>query len=192
MIKGVIFDMDGTITKPYIDWKALRGEIGVSDGSMIMDHIACLEGAERRRATEILERQEEEASVNSELNVGVKELLDYLKDRGIRTCLVTNNNRRSIEIVLTKHNLIFDFALSREDGRIKPSADLIVKALKRLDLRKEEVVFIGDGRLDMEASAQAGIRGIYLTNASPAFEHPLQVDALFETIDLIETWSRTE
>ena len=33
MIKGVIFDMDGTITVPYIDWRALRAEIGAEPPS---------------------------------------------------------------------------------------------------------------------------------------------------------------
>ena len=186
MLKGVILDMDGTITKPYIDWKALRAEIGVPPDQMIMHYIDSLEGEAKAEAEGILVRRENEAATHSELNEGIRELVAFLEERGLKTALVTNNCRSSVDIILGKHDLCFDLILSREDGQIKPSGDLIVKALARMGLRSDEAILIGDGRLDIEASEEAGVVGVYLSNGSPAFEHHPTVHSAREAIGLIE------
>ena len=187
MLKGIIFDMDGTITKPYIDWKALRAEIGVPPDQMIMHYINTLEGEAKHTAEGILVRRENEAATHSELNDGVKELIAHLKEESLITALVTNNCRSSVQIVLEKHSLIFDVILSREDGETKPSEDLIVKALARMGLQSDEALLIGDGRLDIEASLKAGVLPVYLSNGSPTFEHHPTVHILTEVIGLIQS-----
>lgn len=186
MIKGIIFDMDGTITKPYIDWRALRAEIGAPMEKTIIEHIDSLEPDRARWATEVLERWEEESSVNSEINEGVEELLAYLQEKGIKTALVTNNNGACVGIVLEKHDLRFDVALSRDDGEVKPSEDLIVKALERLGVQTEEAIVVGDGRFDVEASARAGVRSVYLCHATPSFEHECTIRSLAEVREILE------
>ena len=42
MIEAILFDMDGTVTEPNIDWRALRDRLGVPQGTAIMDHISSL------------------------------------------------------------------------------------------------------------------------------------------------------
>ena len=39
MLKGVILDMDGTVTVPYIDWKGLREKIGAVPERTILEYI---------------------------------------------------------------------------------------------------------------------------------------------------------
>lgn len=185
MIQGVIFDMDGTITVPYIDWRALRAEIGAEPNRTLIGYIESLDKEKGAWAMGILEARENEAAVNSELNHGVRELLDALRARGIRTALVTNSNRRAVALVLRKHGLDFDVLLSREDGEIKPSADLIEKAVERLGLPKEELVVIGDGRYDLEASRRAGVSFILLKHPDYPLEHDPMVGSLAEVPDLI-------
>ncbi|MGQ9629858.1 MAG: HAD family hydrolase [bacterium] len=161
-VKAVLFDMDGTITQPYIDWVALRERLGMGTGGTIMGYIEGLSGEARRRALEILEGAEGEAAVNSELRPGAREVLRSLTDRGIRTCIVTNNSRRSADIVLRKHGLRVDLVLTREDGRPKPEGDLLVRACEVLDVSVGEVIFVGDGRLDTEAGRKVGMRTLIL------------------------------
>lgn len=185
MIRGVIFDMDGTITVPYIDWSALRAEIGAEPNRTLIEYIESLDPEQSAWAMGVLEKTENEAALNSELNHGVQELLDTLRTHGIRTALVTNNNRRSMEVVLEKHGLAFDVLLSREDGAIKPSADLIEKAVERLGLPKEELVVIGDGRYDLEASRRAGVSFILLKHPDYPLEHGSTVCSLTEVEHLI-------
>lgn len=185
MLKGVILDMDGTITKPYIDWQALRAEIGVPPGEMIMHYIDALEGEAQSRALAILVRRENEAATLSELNEGVAELVGYLKKRGLKTALVTNNCRSSVDIILAKHGLAFELVLTREDGRIKPSGDLVLKALARMGIHSDEAVLIGDGKLDLEAAENAGVLGVYLSNGRPTFEHEPTAHSMREAMGLI-------
>ena len=187
MLKGVIFDMDGTITKPFIDWKALREEIGVPPGQMIMHYIDSLEGKAKTEAEAILVRRENEAATHSELNEGVRELLAYLEEHQVKIALVTNNCRSSVGIILEKHGLDFELILTREDGEIKPSGDLIAKALAGMGLQIDEAIVIGDGKLDIEASREAGVLAVYLSNGSPTFEHRPTVRSMREVIGLVRS-----
>lgn len=187
MIKGVIFDMDGTITVPYIDWKALRAEIGASEGMILLDYIYSLDKEKQEWAMALLEKREEEAALNSELNDGLLDLLDYLREKRIKTALVTNNNRRSVNCVLFEHNLSFNVVLSREDGIAKPSEDLLLKALTRLGIEKDEVISVGDGRFDMEAASRAELKGVLLTNGKSDLKHHVTIESLTDLKQVIET-----
>ncbi len=185
-LKVVIFDMDGTITKPYIDWKSLRDEIGIPQNEIIIDYIESLPFQERKRANRILEMLEGEAAQNSEINEGAEELLQFLKEKGIKTALVTNNNRRAMEHVLERHSLDFDILLSREDGSVKPSEELILRALDRTGAEKDQAIAVGDGRFDLEASKKAGVRCIYLSNSTPALEHNFTAHTLHDVVEIID------
>lgn len=187
MIKGFIFDMDGTVTVPYIDWKSLRASIDATPGMPILDYIESLPPERSAWANEILLQAEREAAVRADMNEGVRELLDYLESKGFRTALVTNNHRHAARIVVERYGLRFDAVLSREDGRIKPSADLIEKALAALGLSSEETIAVGDGRYDIEACRAAGVRCIYLTHGAPSFEHAPAVGSLKDVLALLET-----
>ena len=78
MLKNIIFDMDGTITKPYIDWRALRAEIGVPPDQMIMHYINTLEGEAKRIAIKELTEKAQEMGANAIVGID----LDYETIRG--------------------------------------------------------------------------------------------------------------
>ena len=60
---AIIFDLDGTITKPYLDFDAIRREIGIASGT-ILEAMQGMEAAERLRAQAIVLRHEWEAARN--------------------------------------------------------------------------------------------------------------------------------
>jgi HAD superfamily hydrolase (TIGR01549 family) len=182
MTRAIIFDMDGTITRPNIDWKELRERIGAVPGRTIIDHIESLDPAAAGRANRILLDTEMEACAGSELNEGVREMLDLLRERRVPTALVTNNHLEGMRVVLRKHSLAFDVALSRDDGILKPSSDLIHKALDALSVRPEEALSIGDGRYDMDASLEAGVPFLYVTHGRPALDHQPAVSSMTEAL----------
>ena len=69
MLRGIIFDMDGTITKPNVDFAAIERKLALRlDSLLIMPRNQVPE--ERARALEILERYESKAAIESELNEG--------------------------------------------------------------------------------------------------------------------------
>src|SRR3990172_10675283 len=126
MLRGIIFDMDGTITKPNVDFAAIEREIGAKVG-FIIDYAEKSSPEERARALEILERYESKAAIESELNEGVLEMLEFVSKKKLKKALLTRNSRKSVDTVLRKHNLHvhFEFIVSREDTKPKPAPDPI-------------------------------------------------------------------
>ena len=59
-IKGVIFDMDGTLTIPVLNFNEMRARIGLPQGADILAAVANMATDERERAMEIIEECEEE------------------------------------------------------------------------------------------------------------------------------------
>ena len=188
MTEGVLFDMDGTITRPHIDFKVLRSRIGVPEGTPIMSHVAALPRNERDRANSTIEEVELEAAEQSVLNDGAAELLEALRRVPLKLGLITNSNRRAMRFIVRKFDLKFDLLLSREDAPLKPAPDLLLLALEKLALKPESTVFVGDGHYDRTASAAAGVRYIHLEQGQTKSEH-LSDSTVFA---LIEVWNHLE
>ena len=187
MLKGVIFDMDGTVTVPYVDWKALRAKIGAAPERTILDHIERLPPDRAAWADRELRKTEQEAAERAAPNEGLKELVAYLDSKGIRTALVTNSHGKAMRTVIRRFGLKFDVTLSRDDGELKPSGDLIEQALRALDVQPDEAIKIGDGRYDVEACRRTGVRCIYLTNGRPAFDHAPSAERLKDVLTLLRS-----
>ncbi|MFQ6136614.1 MAG: HAD family hydrolase [Candidatus Hydrothermarchaeales archaeon] len=190
MLRAIIFDLDGTITKFNLDINALKREIlGEGYEGTLLNGIDELEGEERRRAEDILKRHEISAAHESELNDGVEKLLDFLKEKKIKTALVTRNNRRVVEITCKRFGLEFDVVVSREDAPPKPSRDQLDEAVRGLNLSKDEIIFIGDHPFDLEAGKKVGIKtGLVKNNFSLRVleEADFVVRRMDEVIGLVE------
>lgn len=185
-IKAVVFDLDGTITAPALDFIRIKREIGTGDGPLL-ETMEEMTPKERKRAEEILERHEERAAVDSELNPGVQELFQFLKSQGIKTAILTRNSRRSTQIVLEKHGLEVDEVATREDGRPKPSPEPLFHLSRLLAVRPEEMLMVGDFYFDVLCGRNAGALTAYLsqeveTEAEPDFH----IKDLKELIHIIQ------
>ena len=163
-LQAVLFDMDGTLTVPHIDWKTLRARVGVPEGAGIMEHIYALPPDEARRADGMVRETELEAAVAAAPNEGLAELFEGLDRSPLRRALITNNHREAMEMVVAAFGLRFDVMLCREDGLLKPAPDLLWLALERLGVGAGEAVFVGDGRYDRMASRAAGVAYVHLDN----------------------------
>ena len=106
-IKAIFFDMDGTITRPHIDWKALRDRVGVPPGVPIMAHLEALPEPEKTRAETVLCDVEYEAAESAEPNPGVAELFDYLSrqplDLADHLVQFSDQTRWSIDLPVSVH-----------------------------------------------------------------------------------------
>jgi HAD superfamily hydrolase (TIGR01549 family) len=162
-IKGVIFDMDGTVVDVPYDWKKIKQELQ-TEGKPILSHIQSLQEPERSKKWAILEKFEQDATAQATLKDGMIEFLSFLKDRRIKTALVTNNSRKNLEFLLDKFQLSFDFLLSREAGLWKPSGTPFVFALQNLGIEKSECCVIGDSHFDVKAAEDAGIKRVFMLN----------------------------
>ena len=161
--KAILFDMDGTITEPLLDFPRIKAEIGIGN-KPILEALAAMNPTERERAQAVLLRHECDAAGQSTLNAGCMELMEWIDVRRIRTALITRNSRASVETVLARHALRFDLLVAREDGKFKPDPEPLLRACERLAVTTDDAWMVGDGQYDVEAGLAAGVRTVWLSH----------------------------
>ena len=160
-LKGVIFDMDGTVVDVAYDWNQIRSELGI-EGKSILAFLSSLEEPERSEKRKLLEKYEDEATLKAKLKPGMAQFLDFLSEKRIKKALVTNNSQKNVNFLLKKYNLEFDCVISRESGLWKPSGAPFLAVMKKLGLGREECCVIGDSHFDLKAADEAGIPCIFI------------------------------
>jgi HAD superfamily hydrolase (TIGR01549 family) len=182
-IRAVIFDLDGTLTRPYLDFPAIRAAIGVPE-PLLENMLALPPGPARDRAFGLLERFEDEAAEASELNAGAREVLEHLAGRSIPLAVLTRNSRRSTEIVFRKHGLRVEVCLTRDDAPAKPRPEPLWMICERFGVPPADALMVGDFKFDIQAGRNAGTRTALLTHGKrPAYLSEIPPDHLLERLD---------
>lgn len=163
----VIFDMDGTLTRPYLDFDLMREEIGLEPGP-VLESVLAMSPEDRMAAEAILQRHEDEAAAASELQPGAAEVVAAVREAGMSAALMTRNSRRSVDMVLGKHGLSFDLIRTREDGAMKPSPEPIFDICRRLNTDARQSWSVGDFHYDILCGAAAGSTTVLLWPADGA------------------------
>lgn len=185
MIRGVAFDMDGTLTRPVLNFRELREKIGISSRAKpIFEQILEMQGPAQERALAILESEEMKAAENSSPNPGLSELLDFLDQGSIRKGIYTRNSRQALEKTLSLLGVSGRFSplLTRDHKlRLKPEPDMILHILSEWKLSPGEVLVVGDYDFDVMAGKSAGCAAVFLShNHAPA---PAGADFVIERLD---------
>jgi len=180
-LRGVIFDLDGTVVENDYDWTRIRAELGTGETS-ILAYLDGLVGPERAAKWAVLESHEAAQTEASVLREGVRELLALLRARGLAAALVTNNSRRNTEFLLGKFGLSFDCVVTRESGLWKPSGAPFLEVLRTLGLAPDACGIVGDTRFDVLAALDAGIGAIFLLSDEPELFDGLPVE-VFPDVD---------
>lgn len=183
-LKGVIFDLDGTIVENDYDWTGIRDELGTGATS-ILHYLDGLEEPERTAKWAILESHEARQTEASVLRRGVQELLTFLRDRRVPAALVTNNSRKNTEFLLSKFRLDFDCVITRESGLWKPSGAPFLEVLRTFRLEPAACGVVGDTRFDVLAALDAGIERIFLLSDEPERFAGLPVEVFLDMDDLM-------
>ena len=165
-LRGVIFDLDGTVVENDYDWSGIRDELGTGATS-ILHYLDSLEEPERTAKWTILETHEARQTEGSVLREGVRELLALLRTRGAAAALVTNNSRKNTEFLLSKFGLAFDCVITRESGLWKPSGAPFLEVLRTFGLAPQACGVVGDTHFDVLAALDAGIGAIFLVSEEP-------------------------
>jgi HAD superfamily hydrolase (TIGR01509 family) len=188
-LRGVIFDMDGTVVDVSYDWNEIKAELA-TQGKPILAFLSSLEEPEKSEKWRVLERYEDEATMKAKLKPGIARFLDFLSERGIKKALVTNNSKKNVDFLLKKFDLEFDRVISRESGLWKPSGAPFVAVLEKLGLKREECCVIGDSHFDVKAANEAGISCVLILNEDK--ERFASTNAeVFSTVGELQDWVRT-
>ena len=94
---------------------------------------------------------------------GVVEVLRELKEKDIRTAIVTSRLRRTTMEGIEKFDLhdFFDTVVTMEDTKKhKPDAEPAFEALRRLDIEAERAIMVGDSKFDIMCARNAGVKSV--------------------------------
>lgn len=168
MIRGIIFDLDGTITRPVLDFAAIRREIGLPlEPPHLLARIAELSGPAQERAWRILHRHEEHACRVAELNEGGTDLFAYLDREQVPRGVVTRNAEANARRTLARLGVHCDPVIGRDSGfPVKPSPEALSFICRCWGLRPAEVLMVGDYTDDVLAARAAGVPCAYLRNGA--------------------------
>ena len=189
MIAGVIFDLDGTLTRPLLNFKAIRKALGFDPAHPVLEQLLALPSAVQEEKNRILNGYEEEAASRCELNEGVADLLAWLEAEGKSTAILTRNSSASTRTMLGRLNLTFRHIRTREDEPVKPSPAQVVSLALEMGLPVERVLVVGDFAFDTEAGLSAGTYAVFLSNRNTPpvkIRYHFSIDSMTELRPLME------
>lgn len=202
-IKAVIFDVDGTLVDSMWIWKQVDIDfLARRNIELPVDLQKDIEGLsytataqyfkERFNLPESIEeikeewRQMADDFYNSQIPLkdGVKELLNLIKDKGLKLGIATSNSRELVETMLKRHQLekYFDgIRTSCEVARSKPFPDVYLKVAEDLAVDPKDCLVFEDTVAGTTAAKSAGMRpiAIYDETSSESKEHLEQLAELY-------------
>ena len=130
---------------------------------------------------------------NTKAYPDIKETLLKLKNEGILTAVLSNKADYAVKELSDRYfGGIFDISQgAKENIRIKPFPDAVFEIMEKLDIKKEETVYIGDSEVDMRTAHNAGIEAVgcswgfrsfqtlFAENPSVIIDDPKYISKLF-------------
>lgn len=172
----MLFDLDGTLTQPVLDFDAIRREMGLAPGTGVWEGMQAriaTDPAAREGLEAILFRHERRAAQEALENPGAREVVSSLRKHRLQVGVVTRNARSHAVIALAQLGLEVGCLVAREDAPPKPNPDPVLLACQRLGLVPEHTWFVGDYVHDTAAGTAAGCAAtVLITNGTaPRFTY---------------------
>ena len=186
MIKGIIFDLDGTLLDTVadinrelnkalnkfgfnsIDFEETKKFLGNGSRTLVKESLK--KTVDNKVLDEvanyyITNYSNPKANVLTKPYEGIIEMLEVLQQMGIKTAITSNKMDLAVkELNETAFNGLFDIALGESDKTpLKPDPTMLYQALDLMNLRKEEVLFIGDTEVDLQAATNASLNSVAVT-----------------------------
>ncbi|KAH3908196.1 hypothetical protein HBI56_191450 [Parastagonospora nodorum] len=168
-LKGIVFDVDGTLCLPqnYM-FAEMRAALNIEKPTDILDHIYSLPETEQEEAHEKIRNIERTAMKSQQPQAGLVELMDYLDSRGIQKGICTRNFDAPVEHLLTTFlpSSKFSPIVTREFRPPKPDPAGILHIAKAWmhEDGGDSLIMVGDSIDDMTAGHRAGCATVLLVN----------------------------
>ncbi len=172
---AVIFDLDGTLTKPILDFDLIRAEIGGIEGP-ILEALGALSPQRRAEAERVVHRHELRAVERAQLYDGAVEVLSQCRARGYATAILTRNSRDNLNRIIERFDLEVDTARTREDGAVKPSPDGVLSICAEVGAAPEHSWMVGDFLFDILSGQRAGAKTVLMIGDDPVPDFATQAD----------------
>jgi HAD superfamily hydrolase (TIGR01509 family) len=179
-LRAIAFDLDSTLTRPYLDFRRLRQQLNLPEGD-ILSWLAALPPAERVLASQLIEAFEQDGVEKAAWNEGAQEVLKAVQAMDLPLAIVTRNSRTSLVAVCQRLGIGVDLLVAREDAPPKPDPACLHYTAKQLAVPVEQLLMVGDYRHDMDAGRAAGAMTVLLTNGRPP-AWPVEADLVIERL----------
>jgi HAD superfamily hydrolase (TIGR01509 family) len=166
--EGIIFDMDGTLTVPEIDFTKIRQELGVEKGLDLLEYPKQLNEIDRKNYFNKLEELEKKSYINLKFQEGLISTLYKFKNAHIKLSIITRNCESNTNYIINKLNIDFDPILTREFDHIKPHPQPIHHIISRWNIKPEKALIVGDFKDDILCGKNAGISTCFFQNKNKA------------------------
>lgn len=166
-LKAMIFDMDGTLTKPqnYM-FKQMRTALNIEKSQDILKSIEELPRSEQEGAHEKIRQIEREAMASMEPQDGLSTLMKYLNTTSLKKGICTRNFHEPTQYLLKTFLKDCDISpvLTREFTPPKPSAEPLKHICEAWGIDPRQCIMVGDGADDLTSAREAGMDSILLCN----------------------------
>ena len=213
---SVIFDMDGTLTdtqRVCIHAWDYAGELqGFKNAGESIQHVCGMnkEGweaylAEHYKGVDLLkfDRDMRQFIIDSgkpELKKGAVELLEFLKQNGVRMAVASGSQRYEIDWKLGETGILhyFEaFAGGEEVERGKPAPDLYLLAAERLGVKAEDCFVFEDASFGVKSACAAGMKCFGIYDVVPFTDEVKEImfkelDSLDEAIPILKEYLKAE
>jgi HAD superfamily hydrolase (TIGR01509 family) len=176
-IKGIVFDVDGTLTDSieayYEVFREVAARFGIqirkeevlepmATGSLIWDRIIPEDFPGRdekiKQFMKVIPLVYREVFQHVHPFAGLESVLKELEGRGVRLGALTSS--RAVAVRPLYHHALSQYfiaIMTREDGfPLKPAPDGILECLRRMNVQATHAIVIGDTPLDIRAGKAAG------------------------------------
>ena len=181
MIKGIVFDLDGTLIQLPINYKKIQKNLkqlfNTSNNltPLIPTIIKLSQNDPEKVKTSFNLICEEEilASKNFKIMDNAIEILKFIKSKNLSLCLVTMQCQNALEKIIADLQIsnLFDSIISRDISVDRQKQ--IELSLEKIDLMPSEVLVIGDRLHDVESGKKIGCMPILKINEkekTPSFD----------------------
>ena len=212
-IKGVIFDVDGTLldTETYLvdGWRKAavkQGFEGVPDECLKRTRAISKELAKQIFKEYLGESFDYEqgfedhtafAEIENKrlgkglLKPGFFECIDYLRKEGIPYVLATSTPHKKTEehLKIAEVEKLFDLIVTREDVvKGKPEPDIFIKAAERIGVPVEECLVVEDSYNGIEAAYRGRFKAVMIPDFMPAREEDKEKATVLNSLAEIVTY----
>ncbi|CAM1501076.1 Fc.00g102380.m01.CDS01 [Cosmosporella sp. VM-42] len=201
-LRGVVFDMDGTLCQPqtYM-FREMREALGITRTVDILEHIDSLPTpADQTAAINKIRAIERTAMASQTPQPGLLTLMSYLDAKGIPKAICTRNFDVPVQNLLTKflEGSHFHPVVTRDFRPPKPDPAGIMHIAENWGLQGKDgegdasaLIMVGDSIDDMTAGRRAGAATVLLVNDVNRelvdHEHTdLVIRTLDELVDVLE------
>ena len=187
MKKLVIFDLDGTLLDTIADLAVATNhalkQLGYPTHKTEVIRTFVGNGINKllERALPANERTEENVmrmrthfipyydAHNADLSApypGIVSLLEALQEKGLQLAVASNKYQEATAKLVEQYfpTISFSEVLGQRDGiAVKPDPIIVFDILKKTDVSKEEVLYVGDSGVDMQTAQNAGVDAVAVT-----------------------------